>query len=292
MKLFFQSLFLYVIAFGTPTFASDIQTTTIGDYLQTESVTHNGNQIPLVIYSSHKGQEPDHRFLIQGGLHGNETLTTEFVSWLAQSMVKDSTPLLNTIKFEIHFVPSANPDSLGVSRYNQNEVNLNRNFSVLWGISKEPTGSHAFSEPETRAIKGLMEKHQYLASIDVHGYVNWIVTPTNLSKVDSIKAKRLAQKYQRWTQTVQKRTTEHFPKYKIKSAGSLGDGGAFEDWAFWQQGSMSICLEMFTHTRYVKNGRSYIDTFDNYKNYILRLFADAVVIDNTVNKTIAIAKNP
>jgi hypothetical protein len=44
--------------------------------------------------------------------------------------------------------------------------------------------------------------------------------------------------------TVRGTTKRHFPKYKVVSAGELGDGGAIEDWAFWSQGTYAFCLEL------------------------------------------------
>ena len=91
--------------------------------------------------------------------------------------------MLNQIEnIEIDFIAIANPDAHGKSRLNSNSVNLNRNFGVLWGISKEPPGESAFSEAETKALRKLFNNRKYLSAMDVHGYVNWVVLPTRLSK--------------------------------------------------------------------------------------------------------------
>jgi hypothetical protein len=44
-------------------------------------------------------------------------------------------------------------------------VDINRNYGYLWNNKDEPcsdsyAGPHAFSEPETKAIKGLLNKYQ------------------------------------------------------------------------------------------------------------------------------------
>ena len=43
-------------------------------------------------------------------------------------------------------------------------VDINRNYGYLWNNKDEPcsdsyAGPHAFSEPETKAIKGLLNKY-------------------------------------------------------------------------------------------------------------------------------------
>ena len=167
------------------------------------------------------------RFLIQGGLHGNEILTSKFVRWLIERVANNQSPLNEIDNIEIDFIPVANPDSHGKSRLNSNNVNLNRNFGVLWGISKEPPGASAFSEAETKAVKRLFTDRKYLSAMDVHGYVNWIVLPTRLS--------RNKLKYNKWISETRKNIKILPGKYHIKFAGDLGDGGAFEDWAFWHQ---------------------------------------------------------
>ena len=281
-------LFLTIFSLSFDVFAvPGVDKTTISDYLNISHQSADGNEFPLYIYKSNPGTEPDYRFLIQGGLHGNETLTTDFVNWLAENMP----PLTKKeIKFEVHFIPMANPDSHGQSRYNRNSVNLNRNFSVLWGLSKEPNGSAAFSEPETKAIRALMKKHSYLAAIDVHGYINWIVTPTDLTASQNQKADRLIRKFKAWKKAVDYRTSSIFPNYKVKSAGSLGDGGAFEDWAFWEMRSMSVCLELFSQKRFVRKNNETVDTFPIYKSFIVNLFSDAIAIDQSLESQVSLAR--
>jgi hypothetical protein len=197
------------------------------------------------------------RFLIQGGLHGNELLTSDFVAWLAQRFAAGES-ILNTLNqgaVEIDFVPYANPDgTVQLTRYNANRINLNRNFGILWGITKENPGRHAFSEVETRAIRDLMDVRQYDGAVDVHGYINWIVIPTAPEdRVPGLAAAtpETLQKYRRWETFIKKETASRLPGYEVRSAGSLGDGGAFEDYAWWGAGIPAACLELFSSDRYI-----------------------------------------
>jgi murein tripeptide amidase MpaA len=66
-------------------------------------------------------------------------------------------------------------------------VDLNRNFDVLWGVAQGQTscspcsevycGPSAFSEPETRNIKDLLDTHRVDCFVDVHSYSELILWP-------------------------------------------------------------------------------------------------------------------
>ena len=66
-------------------------------------------------------------------------------------------------------------------------VDLNRNFDELWGVTQGQTscspcsdvycGPSAFSEPETRNIKHLLDTHRVDCFVDVHSYSELILWP-------------------------------------------------------------------------------------------------------------------
>jgi hypothetical protein len=246
------------------------------------------------------------RFLVQGGLHGNELLGSEFVGWLAQKFARGES-ILNTLNagiVAIDFVTYANPDgTIQFTRYIGNKINLNRNFGVLWGLTKENPGPTAFSESETRAIKDLFAKRDYTGSIDVHGYINWVVIPTDprdeikgLPPTDAAKLNL----YHQWAAAVRRETAARMPGYEVKTAGSLGDGGAFEDFSWWGAGVPSACLEIFSRDRFVAQtlAKKLVDlltpkafgsvqsTDDSsvmflvYESYVHSLFLEAIKIKN------------
>lgn len=207
------------------------------------------------------------RFLVQGGLHGNETLAPQFVIWLARRFEKGESTLNSLANQEkldvaIDFLPYANPDGLArMSRYNAHGVNLNRNFGVLWGISRENPGTEQFSEAETKAIKRLIENRKYTAAVDVHGYVNWVVAPSakkmievaaNSTVSDSNESAGVLAKvreHRLWLASLSNVVSALGSSYELKTAAELGDGGAFEDWTFWQGGAMAFCLELASPER-------------------------------------------
>lgn len=272
-------------------------TTKFGNPINVYDITPNN--------ADQKKKNPTLRFLIQGGLHGNELLASEFVGWLAKRFAAGES-LLNTLNqgnIAIDFIPYANPDgTILFTRYNSNQINLNRNFGVLWGMTRENPGPSAFSENESRAIGDLIVNRKYTAAIDVHGYVNWVVIPTAPnSGVKGLPAisKEQQKMYEQWSFAVKREAAKQLPGYEVKTAGELGDGGAFEDFAWWKGGTPAACLELFTESRHVlfsfastimslltpkilsPNERPQArqgDTFIAYENYIHSLFSEAIRI--------------
>lgn len=256
-----------------------------------------------------KEKTPHVRFLIQGGLHGNELLASDFVAWLAKRFANGES-LLNTLNngnISIDFVPYANPDgTIQFTRYNSNQINLNRNFDVLWGVTRENPGPSPFSENETRAIRDLVLSRDYTAAVDVHGFVNWIVLPTSpsdgLKGLPKVSAER-RKTYDLWASAVKSHAAKQLPGYEVKTAGELKDGGAFEDFTWWSGGVPAICLELFTDSRHVlmsfadtiinlltpkglnteeRTASKHSDTFIAYESYIHSLFQEAIKIDSGI----------
>jgi hypothetical protein len=198
------------------------------------------------------------RILIQGGLHGNEALASEFVLWLATRSAAGTGPMAEILNSsEIDFVPWVNPDgTAATSRTNSRGVNLNRNFSTLWGLTREDPGPSSFSEAETRAIRALFKKRRYHAAIDVHGFVNWIVAPSSLTAMSDAAQDNMQSvamtgaSHGAWMRSIKSTMARHLPNHEVQSGAKLGNGGAFEDWAFWEMGAFSLCLELASNRRY------------------------------------------
>jgi hypothetical protein len=120
---------------------------------------------------------PDSRFftLLIGGTHGDEKATVPIV----ENFIKD---YLETgkVREPVAAIPLLNPDGHAAdSRYNGAGVDLNRNFPHNWSPkADEPPGSHALSEPESRALHDfilarrpakIVSLHWALAEIDADG---------------------------------------------------------------------------------------------------------------------------
>ena len=235
------------------------------------------------------------RLLIQGGLHGNEGEASKFVLWLARRFARGESPLnqLANQNVAFDFLPYANPDGhTDGTRSNIRGVNLNRNFGILWGMSRENPGTEKFSEAETQAIRRLFAKRHYTAAIDVHGYVNWVVGPSapevikaHGNKIDSAKVNA----YKRWMNVLTTQTAA-LPGYQVKNGADLGDGGAFEDWAFWSQGTYAYCLELESANRFasgspeglpkqiglIATNSGRVDLFLRYELFVYRTLAKAI----------------
>jgi hypothetical protein len=215
--------------------------------------------------------------LIQGGVHGNETSTPKTVRWLARRYQEGTSSLrtLDSFGIALDFLPEANPGGLAENqRLNPKGVNLNRNFPVMWGATQENPGVHPFSELETQGIETLVRERQYLAAVDIHGYVPWVVAPSYPHEIQAVHSSlNTSGDHWRspWTKIHGKSTlidqssvlfdhskvTSHklwiqslrqemafLPDYEMHTAAGLGDGGSFEDWAYWQMGVYAFCLEM------------------------------------------------
>lgn len=112
----------------------------------------------------------------------------------------DIKTLMETL--DIHVVPCTNPDGRqhvmtvdDLWRKNRRDnpatscdgVDLNRNCDLLWGVAQGQTscapcsdvfvGSTAFSEPETRNVRFLLDARQIDCFVDVHSYSELVLYP-------------------------------------------------------------------------------------------------------------------
>ncbi|XP_039757836.1 zinc carboxypeptidase A 1-like [Pararge aegeria] len=144
--------------------------------------------------------------IIEGGLHGNEWITTEFVTYLIYHIAKaDKARNVKlqqvATKYRWILIPVANPDGYVYSmsndrmwRKNRNKlgnglvgVDLNRNFDYNFcshDSSNKSTddnycGSRPFSEPETQAISNYVRRNSYNLKFyfSIHAYGQKIIVP-------------------------------------------------------------------------------------------------------------------
>lgn len=81
-----------------------------------------------------------------------------------------------------------------LTKYLDTGVDLNRNYDFKFGFDEEGSvndpcdeiyrGQYAFSEPETRAIKDLVENNNIQAAMNFHSWGNLWITPFNYYKGD------------------------------------------------------------------------------------------------------------
>jgi carboxypeptidase T len=157
--------------------------------------------------------------LYMGCHHAREWISVEMPLHLANYLVNNYgtdpniTRLVN--ERQTWIVPIVNPDGLEYSqtaytmwrknkRDNNNNgafdpsydgVDINRNYGYKWGYdnigsSPNPTnevyrGDHAFSEPETQAIRSLALQHHFVFSISYHSYGELMIYPWGYKNADT-----------------------------------------------------------------------------------------------------------
>lgn len=225
--------------------------------------------------------------LINGTSHGNEKLSREFVIWIKDRYRHNVGVIAKTgLPVKIDFLPTLNPDGYARdSRENANRVNLNRNFGVLWGFSRENPGVNAFSEPETKSLRSLFTKKQYKMAIDVHGYANMVVIPSPPRLVYKAQSTSVMKSlWSDWVKKIESAVSNLLPDYDVKTAGSLGDGGAFEDWAFWDARAWSACVELQGPNKTLAEMnpvefKMTIKSFERYEIFLGQIIKNAFELD-------------
>lgn len=121
-------------------------------------------------YPDSEETEPEIKF--GATIHGNEPVGTELclnlISYLLDSYETNDSIAWLINNTETWFVPLANPNGRqAYSRYNANEVDLNRNYPVPDGsIGEDSTYDW---EPETRAMIDFCCQHNFVISTMFHG---------------------------------------------------------------------------------------------------------------------------
>ena len=245
--------------------------------LSTQSFSKNNVHRFKLFDSSAKKDLP--KVFIQAGLHGDESETVSFAVWLIERMKKSQGPLaaLNS-KVVVDIMPVANPDGYKIlSRNNPKDINLNRNFSVFHGRSIDrKIGKTSFSEKETASIKTLFQKQKYNLAIDIHGFVPWLVLPTTPEAVKANAKKfytaKKAKRYKKFADIARSLKNEKLAStYKVVTPFELGDGGSFEDWAFWEQNALSLCFEMESQL-----AAQDVSNWERYEAYLAELISKSI----------------
>lgn len=157
-----------------------------GDMDPMEKETSIGTSVLGNSIAIHHFGEGDTELLFIGGIHGGYSWNTALVAYelidyleanpevIPENVSVSVIPVLNpdglnttvgsTGRFETGDVPSSQEATVS-GRFNQNEVDLNRNFDcdwqqdAIWQDQSVSGGDEAFSEPESLAIKSYIEKN-------------------------------------------------------------------------------------------------------------------------------------
>ena len=147
------------------TLTNDVQSWA-GDYpeivlLTTAGTTLHGRQQWVVQISNWANDtkpdgSPKEKVYIDGGHHGNEHLGTELAFLTAEFYIEgwvngDEEAIEVLQNTELHIMILLNADGNDAdSRWNMNQVDLNRNYDHHWTTEETASGDGPFSEPETR----------------------------------------------------------------------------------------------------------------------------------------------
>jgi hypothetical protein len=137
---------------------------------------HSFDGRPLLAYRF--GTGPSARAII-GGIHGGYEWNTVVLVNKMLEYLQDH-PTLVPDEVTLYVIPCANPDGYAAGtdrecgRTNGNSVDLNRNWEYQWqptathGYDPVEAGAHAFSEPETAALRDLILEQDVEAAIFYH----------------------------------------------------------------------------------------------------------------------------
>jgi len=231
-----------------------------------------GRNISAVKLSdSVNADEDEAEILFLGCHHAREWISVEVPLLLARNLASgyaaDSEIRRLLDNAEIWIVPLVNPDGLEYSihvyrywRKNRRDngngsfgVDPNRNYSFMWGIdnlgsSPDPfsltyRGSGPFSEPETQAVRDLMETHDFAAMVSYHNYSQVILYPWGYtaapSSLDDLMADLAAEMAARM-EAVHGRIYDH----GRGSANLYFTNGGTTDWALGVLGIPCFTFEL------------------------------------------------
>jgi hypothetical protein len=181
-----------------------------------DEVTHQGRPIYWLRISDHAMEDEEEPEVLYTALHhAREPMSMMqmiyYMWYLLENYGKDpeATYLVNNT--ELYFIPCVNPDGYiynqmiapdgggywrknlrdndenGVFDEQEDGVDINRNYAYQWGVDNEGSsgnpssavyrGPAPFSEPETRAVKEFVEKHNVFVALNYHAYGNYFIYP-------------------------------------------------------------------------------------------------------------------
>lgn len=204
------------------------------------------------------------RMLINGTQHAREWISTMVTICVADRLVRgyDSNPAIRAFvdATELWVVPIVNPDGYEYSwrtdrywRKNRRArfgVDLNRNFSVAFGgagssgseRSQTYRGPHAFSEPETAALRDLVRRERFVMHVDFHSYGQLLLFPWAYTRSPSPDRDRFAAIGDRMASAMFER---HQTRYRLESGADLYPAaGTMLDWMYGEARALSFTIEL------------------------------------------------
>jgi len=203
-----------------------------------------------------------------GTIHAREWIGIELSLSFAKYILEhiDYDPQLNAILYRttLYMVPCANPDGFEYSRnhfsfWRKNRrrnadgsfgVDLNRNFEVGFTPNKDTTsnvysGPHAFSEPETAALRDFVLEHKNITiALDYHSQGNVFFPAHNFIHEDAEDAIDLNLLASNMAEEIRKESGREYGVHMGKPPVHLISGSGRE--FYYSQGALSLVAEVGT----------------------------------------------
>jgi PKD repeat protein len=140
-----------------------------------------GRQLAALKISSNPAvNEIKPKVLFDGGIHGDEIGASENVIRFARDLCLNYgndpsiTNLIDTREVWLYLM--VNPDGrVNMSRYNNNGVDLNRDWGYMWNGEGSSTG--AYSQIESKALRECVFEHQFVVHTTYHSGTEYISCP-------------------------------------------------------------------------------------------------------------------
>ena len=229
--------------------------------IETVGYSESGRVIKALVISDNPGTlEGEPAIRLTAGIHGNEMMGVEllirFIEYLTYgySTSPDIKNLVNSRY--ICIIPVLNPDGLASkSRYNSNEVDLNRNFNDTdnhW-TSDSRSGSSPFSESESRALRDFSIIKNFNLSITYHTGAVLVNLPFDFAKeivqipVQYELIKSYAKTYTK-TGTFLSNPDLYISPYMDEGIINGGNWyvayGTLQDWSYTETGCLDLTVEV------------------------------------------------
>ncbi len=178
--------------------------------------------------------EGDYRVRLLAGHHGDELASAEVALELARRILQEE------VAAEVWVLPHVNPDGIEQgSRYNARQVDLNRNYDYQWSEGEVRGGEHAFSEPESRAVRVLSAYRSFGTGLSFHAGAELICYVWNYSSLDSPDETLLLEQAQVYDALC---SLDDF--YVINGADWYVTHGDSTDWSYGRQGTLDYTVEV------------------------------------------------
>lgn len=202
--------------------------------------------------------------VLNGGQHAREWISVMVATCIADRLVTDAQvdPAVQGLlaRNTVWVAPVINPDGYVYSwesdrywrknRQGKHGVDLNRNWSVGFGgrgsssnkRSQIYRGPHAFSEPETRALRDLIVREPVVAHVDFHSFGQLILYPWGYTKKPAPDLDRLASLGRSMAAAIE---ATHGEVYRPMAAQDLYTaGGTALDWSYGERSAMGYTIEL------------------------------------------------